>query len=272
MAHNAKKALQELTRRGPHDVLHGDLALVGLPGIVCAPRGGRGLAAIAFGHGWLQPARRYTGLLHHLASWGFVVAAPSTHTGPFASHRMFASDLRTALDICVNVRLGEGDISVDEGRLAVAGHGMGGGCAVLAAAEDSRIRAVAGLGTSETMPSAIAAAGRVSMPGLQLAGERDLLAAARSNAEPITRAWGGPAQLRTVRKASHLAFTEGRHWSELLLQGKSHYGSQRLSRALLTAFFLRTLTGDKRGQELLTNDVSGTEIDGEHSKGALAAA
>ncbi|PRW63112.1 dienelactone hydrolase family protein [Actinopolyspora mortivallis] len=272
MAHNAKKVLHELAQRGPHEVLHGDLALVGLPGIVCTPRSGRGLAAIAFGHGWLQPPRRYTRLLRHLASWGFVVAAPATHTGPFASHRLFAADLRTALDVCVGVRLGDGGISVDENRLGVAGHSMGGGCAVLAAAEDPRVRAVAGMATTETMPSAIAAARRVSVPGLQLSAATDLLAPARANAEPVASAWGGPVQLRTLRKAGHLGFTEGRHWSELLLQGKSHYGTQRLARALLTAFFLRTLTGDKRGTPLLSSDVAGSSIDGAHSTGALAAA
>ncbi|SDR14139.1 dienelactone hydrolase family protein [Actinopolyspora saharensis] len=272
MAHNAKKVLHELAERGPHDVLHGDLALIGLPGVVCAPRSGRGLAAIAFGHGWLQPPRRYVRLLRHLASWGFVVAAPATHTGPFASHRMFAADLRTALDVCVGVRLGEGGISVDERKLGVAGHAMGAGCAVLAAAEDPRVRAVAGMAPAETMPSAIGAARQVTVPGLQLAAENDLLAPARGNAEPISSAWGGPVQLRSLCKAGHLGFTEGRHWSELLLQGKSHYGTQRLSRALLTAFFLRTLVGDKRGQVLLSSDVGGSSIDEQHSTGALAAA
>ncbi len=272
MAQTAKKALQELSQRGPHDVLHGDLALVGLPGIVCTPRSGRGLPAVAFGHGWLQPAERYVGLLRHLASWGIVAAAPATHNGAFASHRLFAHDLRTTLDICVKVRLGEGDISVDPKRLGAAGHAMGGGCATLAATEDDRIRSVGTLAVSETMPSAIDAAKRASVPGLHIAAGRDLLAPVTANAEPIATAWDGPVQLRTVKKANHLAFTEGRHWSELVLHGKSHHGTQKLSRALLTAFFLKTLAGDKRGESLLTSDVSGCAIDAEHTHGDLAKA
>lgn len=272
MAQSAKKVLQDLSQRGPHDVMHGDLALVGLPGIVCTPRSGRGLPAIAFGHGWLQPTERYVGLLRHLASWGIVAAAPGTHGGAFASHRLFSTDLRTALDICVDVRLGEGDISVDPKRLGTAGHAMGGGCATLAAAEDERVRSVATLAVSETMPSAIDAAERVGVAGLHLAGSKDLLAPPVANAEPIATAWGGPVQLRTVSKADHLAFTEGRHWTELVLHGKAHHGTQRLSRALLTAFFLKTLAGDKRGEPLLTSDVSGCTIDAEHTRGNLAAA
>ena len=261
MARNAKKALEELAHRGPHEVLHGDLALVGMPGVVCTPRSGRGLPAVAFGHGWLQSPRRYGSLLRHLASWGIVAAAPGTQRGPLASHRLFAADLRTALDICVGVRLGEGGISVDADRLAVAGHAMGGGSAVLAAAEDSRVRAVGTFAVTETAPSAVAAASGVTVPGLHLTGGNDLLAPAVANAQPIAATWGGPVQLRELKKASHLGYTDGRHWSELLLHGKSEWGTRRLSRALLTAFLLRTLTGDKRVDVLLDNDVSGTAID-----------
>ncbi|GAA2809099.1 dienelactone hydrolase family protein [Saccharopolyspora taberi] len=272
MARTAKKALEELSRRGPHDVLHGDLSLVGLPGIVCTPRSGLGLPAIAFGHGWLQPPRRYLGLFRHLASWGIVVAAPGTQRGVLASHSAFTTDLRTALDVCVNVRLGEGEISVDASKLAVAGHAMGGGCAVLAAAEDERIRAVATLAVAETRPSALDAAQQVHVPGLHLTGGKDLLTPPVANAEPIARAWGGPVQLRTVKKASHLGFTEGRHWTELVLHGRSEYGTQRLAKALLTAFLLRTLTGDKRGEALLNADVSGTAIDQSLTRGGLVRA
>ena len=269
MARTAKKALEELSRRGPHEVLHGDLSLVGLPGIVCTPRSGLGLPAIAFGHGWLQPPRRYLGLLRHLASWGIVVAAPGTQRGALASHQLFANDLRTALDVCVNVRLGEGEISVDETKLALAGHAMGGGAAILAAAEDERVRAVATLAVTETRPSALDAARQVRAPGLHLTGGKDLLAPPVANAEPIAHAWRGPVQLRKIKKASHLGFTEGRHWTELVLHGKSEYGTLRLTRALLTAFLLRTLTGDKRGEALLNDDVSGTEIDQSHTRSGL---
>ena len=272
MARTAKKALKDLSQRGPHDVLHGDLALVGMPGVVCTPRSGRGLPAVAFGHAWLQPPRRYVNLLRHLASWGIVAAAPGTQGGALASHRLLASDLRSALDISTGVRLGEGQISVDERKLGLAGHAMGGGAAVLAAADDPRVRSVATLAAVETLPSAFAAAERVSAPGLHLAGGKDLLAPPVAHAEPIARAWGGPVQLRTLKKANHLGFTEGRHWTELVLSGKPQWGTQRLARALLTAFFLRTLTGDKKGAALLDSDVSGAAIDHEHSRGALAAA
>ncbi|GAA2330831.1 dienelactone hydrolase [Saccharopolyspora halophila] len=269
-APSAKHALAELSRRGPHDVLHGDMALVGLPGVVCTPRKGLGLPAIAFGHGWLQPANRYLNLMRHLASWGVVVVAPGTQRGPLASHRLFTADLRTALDVATGVRLGEGEISVDENKLGIAGHAMGGGCAVQAAAEDSRIRAVATLAPAETHPSAFDAASRVTVPGLHLAAENDLLTPSVANAEPLARAWGGPVQLRTIKKATHLGFTEGTHWTQLLMHGKPEWSTQRITKALLTAFFLRALAKDHRGDSLLNDAFKGNEIDKLHTHGELA--
>lgn len=257
MAGKAKQLLGELTRRGPHEVQRGDLALVGLPGLVLTPRSGLGLPAVAFGHGWLQPPERYLELLRHLASWGIVVAAPATHRGPLASHRLFAADLRTALDVCVGVRLGDGEISVDPGKLGLAGHGVGGGCAVLAAAEDSRVRAVATLAAAQTRPSASEAARVCAMPGLHLAAGKDVAAPPVGNAELIALGWGGPVQLRHLPKASHLGFTEGRHWSNLLLTGKAEHTTQRITRALLTAFFLVHLAGREEYRALLDADVKG---------------
>jgi pimeloyl-ACP methyl ester carboxylesterase len=261
MAPKAKHLLSELSRRGPHPVLRGDLALVGLPGLVYTPSKGLGLPAIAFGHGFLQPPLRYAGLLTHLASWGLVVAAPGTHRGLLASHRLFASDLRTALDVCVGVRLGDGAISVDSGKLGLAGHSFGGGAAVLAAAEDSRVKAVATLAPAQSRPPATEAATHCEMPGLHLAASKDLVAPPTAHAELIAKAWAGPVTLRTLPKASHLGFTEGKHWSGLVLSGKAEHKTQRLAKALLTAFFLVHLAGKDEYLPLVEEGVKGAELE-----------
>jgi dienelactone hydrolase len=261
MARTAKQLLAELSRPGPYEVLRGDLALVGLPGVVVTPRAGLGLPAVVFGHGWLQPPARYRRLLHHLASWGIVVAAPATQHGPLPSHRRLAADLRTAMDVCTGVRLGEGEISVDPGRLALAGHSTGAGCAVLAAAEDDRVRALFTMAASETRPSAVAAAAGCGMPALHLAAAEDRIAPPVGHAEPIAHAWAGPVQLRTVSKATHLGFAEGRHWSELLLDGRAEHRTQRIAQALAVAFLLTVLTGTKDYAPLVTNEVRGTQIE-----------
>ncbi|HEU5472158.1 MAG TPA: alpha/beta hydrolase [Actinophytocola sp.] len=257
MAPKATHLLDELSRPGPHPVLRGDLALVGLPGTVLTPRSGTGLPAVAFGHGWLQPPARYRGLLRHLASWGVVVAAPATQVGPLASHRLLAANLATALDVCAGVRLGDGGITVDPSRLGLAGHAIGGGCAVLAAAEDTRVAAVATLAAAQTRPFASEAARACRMPGLHVVAGRDQVAPPVGNGELIARAWAGPVRLKFLPKASHLGFTEGWHWSTLLLPGKSEHRTRRLTRALLTAFFLVHLTGAKQYEPLLTDEVKG---------------
>jgi dienelactone hydrolase len=265
MSSTARELFAELSRPGPHPVSRGDLALVGLPGIVCTPRSGLGLPAVVFGHGWLQPSTRYHGLLWHLASWGIVAASPSTERGPLQSHRLYAADLRTALDVCVGVRLGDGSISVSPERLGLAGHSTGGGAAVLAAADDPRVRAVATVAVAEVRPTAVAAAAKCRMPGLHIAGGRDLIAPAAGHAEAIAHAWGGPVTLRSVTKATHLGFTEGRHWSQLLLDGKPERSTQRIANAMLTAFFLVHLTGADRYRPLLTESIKRCPIDFQNS-------
>ncbi|WP_329071139.1 dienelactone hydrolase family protein [Amycolatopsis sp. NBC_01480] len=289
MASKPKQLLTELSHPGPHEVLRGNLALVGLPGIVFTPRSGLGLPAIAFGHGWLQPTGRYRQLLHHLASWGVVAAAPATQRGPLPSHRLLAADLLTTLDVITTVRLGPDGISVDPEQLGLAGHSTGGGSAVLAAGTSAaasadsgkaraisapqnnsagdlgrtypRIGAVATITAAQTFPPATEAAKLITAPGLHLAAEEDLVAPPIGHAEAIANAWAGPVQLRTLGKSSHLGVTEGRHWSQLLLHGKPHRSTQQLTRALFTAFFLTHLTGTDKYLPLLESDVKRAPID-----------
>lgn len=263
MASKPKALLERLVMPGPYEVLRGDLALVGLPGVVYTPREGLGLPAVAFGHGWLQPPDLYRGLLRHLASWGIVAAAPATQRGPFPSHRLLATDLRTTLDVVTSVRLGPDGISVDPQKLGAAGHSTGGGAAVLAAATegDPAIRAVATFAPAETMPSAAEAARTLRIPGLHLAAEEDLVAPASAHARAIASAWGGPVQMRTLSKSTHVSVTEGFHWSRLLLHGKPHYRTQRTVRGLLTAFFLYHLTSEKGYFPLVDEDVKHAGID-----------
>ena len=187
----AKEALGVLSRPGPHEVRHGDLGLVGLPGIIYTPVSGLGLPAVVLGHDWLQPVRRYVELLRHLASWGIVAAAPDTQGSPLPSVTRFSTDLLTTLDVCIGVRLGDGRISVDSRRTALVGHGIGGGAALLAASRRERLGALVTLAPAEVRPSAIEAARAVTAPTLHLAAEIDSMAPAAGNAEKMAAAAGG---------------------------------------------------------------------------------
>ncbi|HEY1974735.1 MAG TPA: alpha/beta hydrolase [Pseudonocardia sp.] len=261
---SAKKAISALNRPGPHAVLRGELGLVGLPGVVYAPSAGLGLPAIAFGHDWMQNPNRYLPLFRHLASWGIVVAAPASQKGPVPSHARFSADLRTSLEVCAGVRLGDGAISVDRQRLALGGHGMGGGCAVLAAADRAAagepVAAVVTLAASETHPSALRAASQVTVPGLHIAAGKDQVSPLEGNAEPLARAWGGRSVLRSLPKANHLGFLSGRALFDSLLAGKPHAGTARLARALVTGFLVRELYPDVDLDELFDGELKHTEL------------
>ncbi|MBW0089802.1 alpha/beta hydrolase [Pseudonocardia sp. KRD-184] len=256
-----KDALEQLSRPGPLTALRGDLGMVGIPGVVFAPEEGLGLPAVAFAHDWLQPASRYADLLRHLATWGIVAAAPGGHQGPLPSHAGMAADLRTTLEVCAGVRLGDGRISVDARRTAFAGHGIGGGVALLAAAGHARARAVVTIALAQTRPSALEAARKVTVPTLHLTAGRDTVAPAAGHAEPVSASAGGAVVLRTLKKATHTGFLDGTHWSDLLLSGSPDAKTRRLTRGLVTAFLLRELS-DENGplDEVVVGKVPGTEV------------
>lgn len=256
---NAKEAIAELSRPGPLPVLRGDLGMVGIPGVLFAPEEGLGLPAVAFGHDWLQPAERYADLLRHLASWGIVAAAPDNHRGPFPSNAAFAADLRTTLDVCAGVRLGDGRISVDARRTAFAGHGIGGGAALVAAQGRERLAAVVTLAVSQTSQAAIAASAALTVPTLHLVAGKDTVAPPTGHAEVIADAATGPVTTRVLPKATHSGFLDGRHWSDLLFAGKPDVKVRRLTKALVTAFLLRHLCGEERVEVLVEGDVPGAK-------------
>jgi len=244
VAANPKSLAQELSKRGPHSVLRGDLALAGQPGVVFTPAEGFNLPAVAFGHGWLTGVGKYTALFEHLASWGIVVGAPNSERGPVPSALGLATDLLTTLDICTGVRLGTGRISVHPDRLALVGHGMGAGAAVIAAAR-REVAAVGALYPSPTSPRASDAASHVAAPGLVLVGEKSI-GSMSSDAVAVAKSWGGDdVQLRVVDKADDNGLVEGRRLLGALGVGGAERRTQQRTRSLLTGFLLHRLTGDK---------------------------
>ena len=232
-----------LTRRGPHQVLRGDLAFAGLPGAVYTPASGFRLPAVVFGHDWLTGAEHYAGTAEHLASWGIVEAVPDTQRGLAPSVLTLSYDLCSALDVVCGVRLGSGAVSVDPARLAVAGHGFGGTAAVFAAAARPDLKAGVAVFPSVTKPSATGAATTLTLPGLVLATPDDA-ASLRTEATEIARAWP-QAQLRVVAKSQPAGLAEKHHLARLLGFPGSSSRTQRTVRSLLTGFLLFHLTGDK---------------------------
>ena len=225
MAPTPKTLASQLSKRGPHKVLRGDLSLAGQPGVVYTPAEGFSLPAVAFAHGWMTGVDLVRPDPHPPRVLGLVVAAPATQRTPVPSHLGLAADLRTAVDICAGVRLGPGKISVDATRVAYAGHGMGAGAAVIAAAQHGPAAAVAALFPAPTSPSAEKAAATLAGPGLIIAGDEDI-DSLNCNARSIAEAWGGQAILRTVDGGSAGGLPEGRRMLGALGLG----GSERRTR------------------------------------------
>ena len=249
-----KKLFAALTRRGPHRVLRGDLAFVGMPGIVYTPESGMNLAGVAFGHDWVAKADRYHRTLEHLASWGIVAAAPDTETGLAPSVLNLAFDLGSTLDIIAGVRLGPGKISVHPAKLGVVGHGFGGSAAVFAAAGmPAKPQAVAALFPTLTKPPAEEPAASLQVPGLILADPGDRMSL-RSNAVELARVWR-PATLRNVNKVKAGGLVEGRRLARVVGLPGADRGTQKVVRALLTGYLLHTLTGDKAYKDFADPEV-----------------
>ena len=249
MSANLKKHLAQLSKRGPHRVLVGDLDYAGIPGKVYTPAEGNSAPAIAFGHDWLKPIKSYHATLRHLASWGIVVTAPDTETGLTPDHRGFSADLESALQIAAGVKLGQGKVTVSPGKLGVAGHGMGAGAAILCAANNPRIKAVGAIYPAVTAPPAVEAARSVTAPGLIIGGGQpgligDLLDP--GNPARVAFNWGGDVAYREVKNGNQATFTEDTFIKLLLGQGIPRYSAQETARGLLTGFLLHQLGGERR--------------------------
>lgn len=244
VAENLNKHLSKLSKRGPHRVMVGELDYAGLPGRIYTPAEGNGVPGVAFGHDWMKPIKYYHQTLRHLASWGIAVAAPDTETGVLPDHKGLAADLDSCMQILGGVKLGAGNVTVNPARLGVVGHGMGGGAAVLAAANRDIVRAVGALYPARTSPAAADAAAAVSAPGLVL-GAADLGVFESGDPAKVAANWGGPVCYRELEKGNQQGFSEDTVFKLLVGIGRPQTAAQETARGLLTGFLLHQLAGDR---------------------------
>ncbi|QPK83581.1 dienelactone hydrolase family protein [Corynebacterium qintianiae] len=260
MSANLKK-LSDLTKRGPHHVMEGDLGYTGLPGKVYTPAEGDGLPAIAFGHDWMRTIDDYHATLRHLASWGIVVAAPNTESGFNPDHAGFAADLDTAMQILAGVRLGNGNVTVAPGKIGVAGHGMGGGAAVLSAVDNSKVKAVAAIYPANTAPSAIQAARNLLIPGMVVGADNDSDSLFDpGNPAKLAYNWAGDVVYRVASKGSQVSFSEDGMAKRIMGLARPNSSVQSTVRGLLVGYFLHQLDGEKKYSDFSETDASGPKV------------
>lgn len=132
---------------------------------------------IVFGHGFAMNWDAYSNIWNQLVPLGYVMAFPRTESGlfPAPSHGDFGQDI--ALIAQKMSDAGQNSSSIFYTKLSdyacAMGHSMGGGAAVLAAAQSSIFDCYLGLAPAETNPSAIAAAASLQIPSLILSGSND---------------------------------------------------------------------------------------------------
>ncbi|MBG6123055.1 dienelactone hydrolase family protein [Corynebacterium aquatimens] len=255
------KNLAELSKRGPHRVMEGDLGYTGLPGKIYVPEKGNGIPGVAFGHDWMKNVGDYHATLRHLASWGIAVAAPDTEKGFRPNHAGFAADLESALQILAGVKLGNGNVTVSPGKLGIAGHGMGGGAAVLASVDNDKVNAIAAVYPADVAPSAVTAARSLYIPGMIIGPDKDANAIFDpGNPAKLAYNWAGPVVYRSIKKGNQQALSEDNLKKLLVGVGRSKRAVQETTRGLLTGFFLHQLEGTGKYSSFSEMDASGNGV------------
>jgi len=169
-----------------------------------------GFPVIAVGHGFLITWSDYEFLWEHLVPRGYIVALPRTETGLLPDHEDLGLDL--AFVTGAIVADGSSPSSPLFGGVgptaAVAGHSMGGGASFLGAAT-SPVTAIFNLAAAETNPSAVSAAGSVTVPALIFSGSVDCVTPPPDHQIPMYDALASGVKTHvTIAGASHCQFAE----------------------------------------------------------------
>ena len=212
--------------------------------------------SVSFGHGFTLNPNLYVALYRHLASWGYIVIAPSTETGFSPSHTNFALDLAFVLKDMKRRNGLAADIFfgvVDTNITGVFGHSMGGGCSVLAGSFDSSITAVASLAAANTNPSSITAANLIKAPQLYMSGQRDSIASYWTQQLPHYNNSFPFKQTVNIKGGNHSFFHLVPGLDDLVDNPATitRQEQQRLTRRYVTSFFNVFLKNDSNYRAFL---------------------
>lgn len=193
-----------------------------------APCAGGPFPLVAFSHGNSGLRRQSTFLTTHLASHGFVVAAPDHRGNTFFDlleldeearrerhlvvRRERPRDLERTIDAALER---DGLPRIDAQRIGAVGHSFGGWTAFKMPARDKRVRAVCGLA-----PASEPFVGRKAFepgelplpdgtPSLIVAGIDDVLVDLETSVRPLAGRLGPPTRLVGVEGADHFHFCDG---------------------------------------------------------------
>lgn len=166
---------------------------------------------IVFGHGFSMNFGAYQNFIDEYVPKGYIIVFPKTEVGPipFPDHTAFGEDLSFLTDYFQSQANNPNGFFYQKinGKTAVMGHSMGGGCSYLAAEQNSNIDIMATFAAAETNTSAIAAAQNVTIPTLVFAGSEDNVAPPLGNQIDMYNNLASDCKyLITVDGGSHCGF------------------------------------------------------------------
>lgn len=152
-----------------------------------APVSAGAFPVLVIGHGFVMTVDAYAYLWQHYAPLGYIVALPTTEGGFAPDHAAFGADLAYVASALQSANTDGGSLFFGHVAPASAlmGHSMGGGAAFLGAAGNSGIGTLVTFAPAETNPSAIAAAGQVTVPTLVFAASEDCVTPIGTNTQPM---------------------------------------------------------------------------------------
>lgn len=161
---------------------------------------------LSFGHGFLMSWDAYQNIWEVLVPQGYIMIFPKTEGGASPSHLEFGKDLAFVISQMALLNLNSSSIFYNRvsDKSALMGHSMGGGAAFLAVQFSNEIDAILTLAAAETNPSAIAAAGNLTIPALVIAGTNDCVTPTNTNQLPMYNALNSQCK-------SYISITGGSH-------------------------------------------------------------
>ena len=133
---------------------------------------------IVFGHGFLMSWDSYDNFWNSLVPEGYILCFPTTEMGFAPNHQFFADDLSFIASKMQMESQNNSSIFYNSvlPKTGILGHSMGGGASFLAAENNPNINTLVNFAASETSPSAISVASKITIPSLIFSGDDDCVA------------------------------------------------------------------------------------------------
>lgn len=148
---------------------------------------GKRFPCVSFGHGFVMAWDAYKNVWNAIVPQGFIMIFPKTEGSTAPSHSEFGNDLSFVISAMEAQSKLSSSLFFEriDSIHGVMGHSMGGGAAFLAAEKSNKIKFLATLAPADTKPSAIAAASKLSIPTLIIAGGNDCVTPPKDHQIPM---------------------------------------------------------------------------------------